>query len=128
MHACILLAMCIDAITHPLLTKRGCMTQLWGSSCALRLQAYLLSFRRAQDIADFSFVQVTECLSAIFAGAAFDGLHLSATKVVLIMAGVSAVIAVAWVAYAVSQWPRGSKDADQPPEQDQEELLPSVSL
>lgn len=74
------------------------------------------------------FVQVTECISAIFAGAAFDGLRLSATTVVLIMAGVAAVTAVAWVAYAMSQWPRGGKDTDQAPAQDQEELLPSVSL
>ena len=72
--------------------------------------------------------QVTECVSAIFAGAAFDGLRLSATTVVLIMAGVAAVTAVAWVAYALSQWPRGGVDPDQAHQQDEEELLPTGSV
>ena len=73
-------------------------------------------------------VQVTECASAIFAGALFDGLHLSAQTVVLTMAGVAAGAAVAWVAYAVSQWPRGNTDPYQAHEADKEELLPTEGI
>jgi hypothetical protein len=72
---------------------------------------------------------VTESFGAIFAGVAFDGLHLSARSVVLLMAGVAAVASVAWVAYAWSQWPKpgaAQQQEEEGHEGDGEELLPPV--
>ena len=131
-HACVLLQQCSnDAVTVP-----GCWLGKTGVHelpegfirCAAQLfPATQKEGSRSTDTPPPA-AQVTECVSAIFAGAAFDGLRLSATMVVLIMAGVAAVTAVAWVAYAMSQWPRRAVDPGHAPEQDQEELLPSGSL
>lgn len=56
-------------------------------------------------------MQVADAASAIFGGAAFDLLHLSARQVSSIMLGVAVAPSIVWTLYAWWQCKRISQDA-----------------
>ena len=56
-------------------------------------------------------MQVADAASAIFGGAAFDLLHLSARQVSSIMLGVAVAPSMVWTLYAWWQCKRISQDA-----------------